>query len=82
MICGPWPAGKSTELTLPAERGFHLALGGRKCLRIGLISLNGLNILEKRRKLVESFEKGRVDVMGVQETHIKDYGVMECMKRE
>ena len=34
------------------------------CLRVESINVNGLSTL-KRRKLVESFEGGRLDIMGV-----------------
>ena len=37
--------------------------------------------LEKRGKLVERFRRGKLDVIGIQETHTQEWGVMECTTR-
>ena len=44
---------------------------------MGSINGNGLKVL--RRELVESYEGGRLDIMGVQETHIKGCRAIDCM---
>ena len=36
----------------------------------------------ERKKLVESFKGGKLDVMGLQETHIKGCGMIDCMTDE
>ena len=45
-------------------------------LRVGSINVNGLSVL-KRRELVNSIKEGRLDVIEVQETHIKDCGMID-----
>ena len=46
------------------------------CLGEGTINVNGLGVL-RRRELVESFERGMFDVMGVQETYVKGCRVID-----
>ena len=44
----------------------------------GSINVNGLSALI-RKELVKSFEEERLDIMQIQETHIKSCGVIDCM---
>ena len=45
--------------------------------RVATFNCNGVVGEQKRRELIESFKNAGVDVMGVQETHIKGCGVAE-----
>ena len=39
---------------------------------------NGINDANKRRLIIESSVKGRVDVLGLSETHLKGQGTCAC----
>ena len=39
-------------------------------MRVAAFNTNGMQDQNKRRELVESFKKGRIDVLGVGETHM------------
>ena len=86
---GSCPSGKNTGLALPALWEDKMAMGGerpsicsgreRACLRVGSVNANGLKALGKRRGYIECFKRGRLDIMGIQETQTKGCGVMDCM---
>ena len=50
--------------------------GDRKIVGVSW-NANGLNE-RKRREMIEVFKKKQMDVMGVQETHMKGSGILEC----
>ncbi len=39
---------------------------------------NGLQNVRKRREMTEVFKKKRMNVLGVQETHMRGSGMFEC----
>ena len=43
-------------------------------MRVAAVNINGMQDQNKRRELVESFKKGRIDVLGVGETHMRGQG--------
>ena len=43
-------------------------------MRVAAFNTNGMQDQNKRRELVESFKKGRIDVLGVGETHMRGQG--------
>ena len=47
-------------------------------MRVGCINVNGMTEEGKRRELVECFKRGRLDVLGVGETHMKGNGTTDC----
>ena len=47
-------------------------------IRAVCFNANGLKDEQKRRMVVESCMKGRVDVLGLSETHLSGVGVGEC----
>ena len=49
-----------------------------KRIRAVCFNANGLNDANKRRLVVESSVKGRVDVLGLSETHLKGQGTCAC----
>ncbi len=46
-------------------------------LRVASFNVNGMSAESKRKEVVEGVRKGRLDVIGVQETHMKGCGVRE-----
>ena len=49
-------------------------------IRAVCFNANGLNDESKRRSVVESCVKGRVDILGLSETHLKGQGKCACKK--
>ena len=49
-------------------------------LRVACFNANGLKDERKRREIVDSCMKGRVDVLGLSETHLKGQGMCKCIK--
>ncbi len=61
-----------------------MAMGGgrtppqpREC-RVWSWNVNGLKNSRKRREMIESFKNRGMDILGVQETHMRGSGVLEC----
>ncbi len=52
---------------------------GREVLRVASLKVNGMSGESKRKEVMESAKKGRLDVTGLQETHRKGCGVGECL---
>ena len=53
----------------------------RSCLRVGSVNVKGLDALGKLKESVGSCGRGSLDVMGIQETHTRECGVMDCTIR-
>ena len=49
--------------------------GGRDMLKVVFLNVNGLRCESKRKEVLEMVRKGRMDVVGLQETHMKGCGV-------
>ncbi len=54
---------------------------GREVLRVASLNVNGMSVESKRKEVMESAKKGRLDVIGLQEMHMKGCGVVECLGR-
>ena len=39
--------------------------------------MNGINAREKRKEVIDMWEKGKIDVLGMSETHLKGCGVVD-----
>ncbi len=46
-------------------------------MKVVSLNVNGMNDRGKRREIVEMFERGRIDVLGVSETHLKGCGMRD-----
>ena len=49
-------------------------------LRVASLNANGMSVDGKRKEVMEGVKNGRLDIIGVQETHMKGCGVMECVR--
>ncbi len=52
---------------------------GRDVLRIPSFNVNGMSVESKRKGVMEGLKKGRLDVIGLQEMHMRRCGIMECV---
>lgn len=51
------------------------------CLRVASININGISVVEKRKEEVEIFKRGRLDVLGIQETYlVRGCRVVKCIR--
>ena len=70
----------------PPEGEDKMASGGEgapprpNSVRIVSWNANGLREERKRREVVEIFKSSRIDVMGIQETHVKGSGMTDCRR--
>lgn len=46
-------------------------------MRVVHVNMNGLNEDWKRRDVIEAFGKGKVDILGIGETHLQGCGATE-----
>ena len=53
---------------------------GERALRVASYNVNGMSVECKRKEVLADMRKGKLDVLGVQETHMKGCGVMDCME--
>ncbi len=80
---GPLGGGQKMAMGGEGFSGLHGKGGrGRRSRReelIRVVSLNviGMNDRGKRREIVEMFERGRIDALGVSETHMKGCGMKD-----
>jgi len=49
----------------------------RECMRLVSFNANGISDEGKRQVLIENFVNGRVDVLGVSETHVRGRGMSD-----
>ncbi len=51
-------------------------------MKVVSLNMNCMNDRGKRREIVDMFERGRIDVLGVSETHLKGCGMKDGREEE